>query len=289
MRKKMFIVLLAMVIVFALNSSLYTQETDPAKVLNTLADSLNAGDIDTAMTLYAPDAVLNIVPPPPGLPGTYSGLKEIRGWLEVLVGMNFKVEGVEILKVEGDKLNIRVKTSSDFARGFNIAFLEYMEEHIIQGGKIRGYTTTITEESGEKLQAAMANQAEKENVLTAMADALNAGDVEATMALFTDDAIVKILFGNVLPPESYIGSEQVRFLMEDLVAMNFKIQIEILQVLGDIAVTRSKTWHDATIQLGIAPMEMVEIYPIEDGKIKGFVSILTNESLAKLQAALAPK
>jgi len=289
MRKKIFIVLLAMVIVFALTSSLYAQETDPAKVLNALADSLNAGDVDTALTLYAPDAVLNIVPPPPGLPGTYSGLKEIRGWLEVLVGMNFKIEGVEILKVEGDKLNIRVKTSSDFARGFNIAFLEYMEEHIIQGGKIKGYTTTITEESAEKLQVAMANQAEKENVLTAMADSLNAGDVETTMALFTDDAIIKILYGDARPPSSYIGREQVRVFVEKLVANNFKIQIEILQVLGDIAVTRTKTWMDASIQLGIAPLDYIEIYTIQDGKIKGFVDIATDETVAKLKAAMAPK
>jgi ketosteroid isomerase-like protein len=289
MRKKMFIVLLAMVIFFVLNSSLYAQETDPAKVLNTLADSLNAGDIDTAITLYAPDAVFHVVTPPAGLPDTYTGLKEIRGWLEVLVGMNFKIEGVEILKVEGDKLNVRVKSSSDFARGFNIAFLEHMEEHIIQGGKIKSHTSAFTPETMEKLQSAMANQAEKENVLTAMADALSAGDVEATMALFTDDAIVKIFYGNVFPPESYIGSEQVRPLMEDLIAIHFKIQIEILQVLGDIAVTRSKTWNDETIQLGIAPLEMTEIYPIRDGKIKGFVCIVTDESLAKIQDALAPK
>jgi len=288
MRKKMFIVLLAIVIIFALNSSLYTQETDPAKVLNALADSLNAGDIDTAMTLYAPDAVIHIVPPPAGLPGTYTGLKEIRGWLEVLVGMNFKVEGVEILKVEGDKLNIRVKTSSDFARGFNIAFLEYMEEHIIQGGKIKGYTTTIAEESAEKLQAAMANQAEKEKVLTAETDALNAGDVDATMALYTDDIIFKFV-PMVPPPGAYIGAEQVRLFMEGLVAGNFKIQFEILQVLGDTAVTRIKTWMDPTIQLGIAPMEMIVVYHIEDGKVKSAVNIFTDESLAKLQAALAPK
>jgi ketosteroid isomerase-like protein len=289
MRKKMFIALMAMVIIFALTSSLYAQETDPAKVLNTLADALNAGDVDTAMTLYAPDAVLNIVPPPPGLPGTYTGLKEIRGWLEILVGMNFKVEGVEILQVEGDKVNLRVRASADFARGLNIAFLEYTEEHIIQGGKIKGYTTTMTEESAGKLQAAMANQAEKENVLTAMADALSAGDLDTTMALFTDDAIIKVSFGKALPPESHIGREQVRFFMENLVANNFKIQIEILQVLGDIAITRSKTWMDPTIQLGIAPLEMIEIYPIQDGKIKGFVCILTDESVAKLQAAFAPK
>lgn len=289
MRKKIFIALMAMVIIFALTGSLYAQETDPEKVLNTLADSLNAGDVDTAMTLYAPDAVINIVPPLPGLPGTFTGLEEIRGWLEILVGMNLKIEGLEILQAEGDKVKIKLKTSSDFARGFNMAFMELIEEYTIQDGKIKGYTISITKESAEKLQAAMANQAEKEKALTAMADSLNAGDVEATMALFTDDAIVKILFGNALPPESYIGSEQVRFFMENLIAMNFKIQIEILQVFGDIAITRSKTWTDPTIQLGIAPMDIIEIYHIEDGKIKGFVSILTDESVAKLQAALAPK
>jgi len=289
MRKKMFIALMAIVIVFALTSSLYAQETDPAKVLNALADSLNAGDVDAAITLYAPDAVINIVPPLPGLPDTFTGLKEVRGWLEILVGMKLKIEGLEMLKMEGDKAKIKIIISSDLTRGLNIAFLELIEEYIIQGGKIKGYTISITEESAEKMQAAMANQAEKENVLTAMADALNAGDLDATMALFTDDAIVKILFGNVLPPESYIGSEQVLFFMGNLVAMNFKIQVEILQVLGDIAITRSKTWTDPTIQLGIAPLEMIETYHIEDGKIKGFVSILTDETVAKLKAALAPK
>jgi len=289
MRKKMFIVLLTMVIIFALTSSLCAQETDPAKVLNALADSLNAGDVDAAITLYAPDAVINIVPPLPGLPDTFTGLKEVRGWLEILVGMKLKIEGLEMLQMEGDKAKIKIIISSDLTRGLNIAFLELIEEYIIQGGKIKGYTISITEESAEKMQAAMANQAEKENVLTAMADALNAGDLDATMALFTDDAIVKILFGNVLPPESYIGSEQVLFFMGNLVAMNFKIQVEILQVLGDIAITRSKTWTDPTIQLGIAPLEMIETYHIEDGKIKGFVSILTDETVAKLKAALAPK
>jgi ketosteroid isomerase-like protein len=289
MRKKMFIALMAMVIIFALTSSLCAQETDPAKVLNALADSLNAGDVDAAITLYAPDAVINIVPPLPGLPDTFTGLKEVRGWLEILVGMKLKIEGLEMLQMEGDKAKIKIIISSDLTRGLNIAFLELIEEYIIQGGKIKGYTISITEESAEKMQAAMANQAEKENVLTAMADSLSAGDLDATMALFTDDAIIKILFGNALPPESYIGSEQVLFFMGNLVAMNFKIQVEILQVLRDITITRSKTWTDPTIQLGIAPLEMIETYHIEDGKIKGFVSILTDETVAKLQAALAPK
>ncbi|MCJ7657420.1 MAG: nuclear transport factor 2 family protein [Candidatus Atribacteria bacterium] len=126
-------------------------------------------------------------------------------------------------------------------------------------------------------------------MLTAFADSLNAGDLDATMALFTDDATVKFFYGNVLPSESYIGSEQIRTVMKDLIAMHFKIQIEILQVLGDIAVTRSKAWADETIQLGVAPLEMIEVYSIRDGKLKGLVSIVTDESLAKIQDALAPK
>ena len=134
-----------------------------------------------------------------------------------------------------------------------------------------------------------AQETDPAKVLNALADSLNAGDLNATMSLFTDDAIVKIFFGNVLPSESYIGSEQIRPLMEDLIAIHVKIQIEILQVLGDIAITRSKTWNDETIQLGIAPLDMVEIYPFEDGKIKGFASILTDESLAKIQDALSSK
>ena len=134
-----------------------------------------------------------------------------------------------------------------------------------------------------------AQEKDPAEMLNVFADSLNAGNVNATMAFFTDDPVVKLFFGNVLPPESYVGSEQVRSLMENLIAINFKIEIEVLQMLGDIAVTRSKTWNDQTIQLGIAPLEMIEVYPIKDGKFQGFVSIVIDESLAKLKDALASK
>jgi len=134
-----------------------------------------------------------------------------------------------------------------------------------------------------------AQETDPAEVVTAFADALNAGDVEATMALFTDDAITKHYFGDTLPIDSTIGKEQIRLGMKELVEDNFKIEIEILLVLGDIVVTRSKTWMDETIQLGIAPLEYIEIYPIQDGKLKGFSSIATDETVAKIKDALAPK
>ena len=85
----------------------------------------------------------------------------------------------------------------------------------------------MTEESAGKLQAAMANQAEKENVLTAMADALSAGDVKATMALFTDGAIIKLLPTEMFPTGTFIGTGQIRFFIQHLITINFKSEFEL--------------------------------------------------------------
>jgi len=132
-----------------------------------------------------------------------------------------------------------------------------------------------------------AQEKNPEEVLNAFADSLNAGDLNATIAFFADYSVVKILFGDLFPLEFYNSSAEIQDFVRDLIAIHFKIEIEILQMLGDIAVTRSKTWSDETIQLGIAPLEMIEIYPIRDGKFKGFMSMLTDESLTKLKNALA--
>ena len=50
---------------------------------------------------------------------------------------------------------------------------------------------------------------------------------------------------------------------------------------------RSKTWHDFTRQLGVAPNEFIETYVVKDGKIALYSSVLTEESLAKFKPALA--
>ena len=109
------------------------------------------------------------------------------------------------------------------------------------------------------------------------------------MALFTDDAIIKLLPTEAFPTGTFIGTGQIRFFMQHLITINFKSEFEILQVLGDIVITRSKTWQDTYIKLGIAPMDAIMVYSIQDGKIKGFITILTDESVAKLKAAMAPK
>lgn len=120
-------------------------------------------------------------------------------------------------------------------------------------------------------------------------EALNAGDVDAAMALFTADAVVKL--APALPPgspDTFTGAEEIRTWFEQLVAMNFEIHVEVLQVEEDTVTTRTSTWVDATREMGVAPLVATEVYTIQAGKIEGFTWTISDESLAKVQAAMAP-
>lgn len=136
--------------------------------------------------------------------------------------------------------------------------------------------------------ALYAQETDPAAVVTADAEALNAGDVDAAMALWADDAVVKLV--PALPPgspDTYTGAEQIRAWLESLVAMNFEIEVEILQVEGNTVTTLTKTWVDPTREMGVAPLVATEVYTVQDGKIKGLTWTISDESLAALQAAMA--
>jgi hypothetical protein len=132
-------------------------------------------------------------------------------------------------------------------------------------------------------------QASPGEMLATIEGALNAGDVDAAMAFFTDDAVVKLV--PALPPgspDTYNGAEEIRAWFEELVAMNFEIDVEVLEVEGDTVTTRTSTWMDPTREMGVAPLVATEVYTVRDGKIRGFTWTISDDSLAKVQAAMAP-
>lgn len=152
--KKYVIVMAVLVAMFALPTALRAQETDPAAVLSALADALNAGDVDGMMELVADDAVLTFVPDLTGA-GPISGREQIRAWYESLVATNTRVEPSN-LQTAGDKVTWSNKVWTDDFRALGIAPVEFTAEGIVQGGKIKSYTETMTTESLAKFQTAMA-------------------------------------------------------------------------------------------------------------------------------------
>jgi hypothetical protein len=120
-----------------------------------------------------------------------------------------------------------------------------------------------------------------------MVERLNAGDVEGSLAYFADDAMLYIVG---LPPtgiEVYQGKEQLRSFWEDNVSNHFQWEVEISSVVGDVVHVRVKTWHDFTRELGVAPLEWLDVYEVKDGKITTYSGTITEESLARLKPALA--
>jgi hypothetical protein len=88
--------------------------------------------------------------------------------------------------------------------------------------------------------ALYAQETDPAAVVMAIVEPLNAGDIDAAMAFFADDAVVKLV--PAIPPDSpdtFTGAEEIRAWFEELVAMNFEIHIEILQVEGDTVTTRT--------------------------------------------------
>jgi len=136
--------------------ALYAQETDPEAVIAALIQAVNAGDIEAALALFADDASVTIVPPPPGMEtGTFTGPEEIRGWLEGLKAMNVKIE-LEILQVDGGTVTARNVFWADMMQPLGIGPLVAMDVYTVSDGRLTSLTSTLTDESLAEMQAAMA-------------------------------------------------------------------------------------------------------------------------------------
>src|SRR5262245_38476553 len=131
-----------------------------------------------------------------------------------------------------------------------------------------------------------AQPADPQAVVKALETAVNTHDMEARVALFSEDAVIQIrpeAFGG-----TYRGKQQIRKWFEELEAAHFTITINILSVQGDTVTTRSTIASDFFRQLGLASVDGTEQYTVQNGKITGFTFTYRDESLAKIQAAIAP-
>lgn len=122
-------------------------QAKPDTVAMKLAEAVNAQDLDSALALFAEDAVVNT-----GGPAPYTGKAEIRGWLEGMFADNFEIEA-EIVEVKGDVVIEHDKMSMDSMRFFGIDSLEGTSEITVQKGQITALDFTFTEDSLAKLQA----------------------------------------------------------------------------------------------------------------------------------------
>jgi hypothetical protein len=125
------------------------------------------------------------------------------------------------------------------------------------------------------------------DVVLNMIDRLNNGNVEGSLAFFADDAMVYFMGFPPTGIEVYTGKEQIRSLWQDSANNHIKWDVKVTSAAGDLVNIQAKTWHDFTRQLGVAPLEYLDVYQVIDGKIKTYGSWLTEESLDRFKTAFA--
>jgi hypothetical protein len=123
-------------------------QAKPDEVATQLAEAVNTQDLDTALALFAEDAVVNSASPEP-----FTGKAEIQGWLEGMFADNFEIE-IEIPEVKGDVVIEHDKMSMDSMRFFGIDSLEGTSEITVQDGKISALNFAWSDETLADLQAA---------------------------------------------------------------------------------------------------------------------------------------
>jgi hypothetical protein len=120
-------------------------------------------------------------------------------------------------------------------------------------------------------------QAKPDEVATQLAEAVNAQDLDAALALFAENAVV-----NSASPEPFTGKAEIQGWLEGMFTDSSKIEIEILEVKGDTVVEKDRMTMDSLIPLGISSLEGTSEITVQGGKITALNFTFTEESLAKL-------
>lgn len=127
---------------------------NPAEVVAAVYDAVGKGDIESAVSLLAADAVLVLIPPPEGQDSTFIGKEKIGAWFKELAAMNASFEFSDI-SVAGNTASMKLAFYADFFENLGISPAEFDGAAIAQEGLWKSASWVFTPEFRVKMEAAM--------------------------------------------------------------------------------------------------------------------------------------
>jgi hypothetical protein len=110
-------------------------------------------------------------------------------------------------------------------------------------------------------------QADPEAIARQYIEAHNRGDVEAVLALLTDDAVVVNAAGGLCEPTPCVGKAAIRRELERRVAIGAQFTLIGVQVSGTTVVDRHELRHERVRAAGAERALISHTYEVRDGKI----------------------
>ncbi len=113
----------------------------------------------------------------------------------------------------------------------------------------------------------LAQATDPATVVRAQIDAYNPWDVEATVAYFADNAVLKFPGGPTRAPLVATGKDQIRATLTRQFPGHPHTTIESIQVTGDTAHVRASNISDRLRQAGLPPVEGTAVMVVQNGLI----------------------
>jgi hypothetical protein len=129
-----------------------SQDGDPAAIANAYIAAL--GHPEVQITMVTDDVTLQIVPPPPGTPGVWSGKAQAAGQLAFAKSQNPHVDLVGSWQVTGDHVSGTVLVTVNDFRKWGVGAVQHQYDFVVQNGKIKSWTGTKAEFERPRVQAA---------------------------------------------------------------------------------------------------------------------------------------
>ncbi len=107
------------------------QNPDPASVLKRYVEALNAGDLDTALALWAEDGVITST-----RGRRNAGHESLRQFIQRNISRKIKQEP-EAVQTVGDRVTWINRESNESYRKLNVAPVQQNSEIVVRGGKIK--------------------------------------------------------------------------------------------------------------------------------------------------------
>lgn len=104
-------------------------------------------------------------------------------------------------------------------------------------------------------------------------------------SVWAEDVVRTVIIGEMVT--TYNGRDEVLANMDELMANGFYYEVTVLSVEGNTVTAEGKSWDNDTRALGVAPLIGTEVCVVEEGKIKSLAWTMSEESLARLGAALS--
>ena len=139
---------LMLIILLVLPLSAYAQATDAESVLKARETALVGRGLDAILTLFADDAIVVT-----SSGRMLIGKEQIRVWVQDQVDRQQREEAGP-RQVHGNKLSWPGKVYRDDWQKLGVSPLDVTQDAIIQGGKIKFFSTTFAPESWVRLETA---------------------------------------------------------------------------------------------------------------------------------------